>query len=157
MGDHGDAVLLASWMANWLRCKFDCQVGGTVIMLYSAVTTFSWFLTVCLLASSCRGCGFYICHFMSPPCLGKGWRSTVNMDWRCVIVFLRGCLYLGGWAVAQTEKWYPACRMRANGNRMRANGNRMRANGNRMRANGNRLRVNGNMMRVNGSGVPSTI
>jgi hypothetical protein len=26
---------------------------------------------------------------------------------------LRGCLHLGGWAVVQTEKWYPACRMRA--------------------------------------------
>jgi hypothetical protein len=24
-----------------------------------------------------------------------------------------GCFHLGGWAVAQIEKWYPACRMRA--------------------------------------------
>jgi hypothetical protein len=25
---------------------------------------------------------------------------------------IRGCLCLGWWAVAQIEKWYPACRMR---------------------------------------------
>jgi hypothetical protein len=28
---------------------------------------------------------------------------------------VRGCLYLGGWVVAQIEKWYPVCRMRAIG------------------------------------------
>jgi hypothetical protein len=29
---------------------------------------------------------------------------------------LRGCLHWGGWVVAQKEKWYRACRMRAVGN-----------------------------------------
>jgi hypothetical protein len=28
---------------------------------------------------------------------------------------VRAYLHLGGWVVAQTQKWYPACKMRAIG------------------------------------------
>jgi hypothetical protein len=32
--------------------------------------------------------------------------------------YLRGCLHLRRWAVAQTKKWYPAFRMKAIGSRI---------------------------------------